>query len=191
MTKWALIKEETIFSDKTNDFCTTAKYILTAFDTLDEAYYMLESLCRSNDFNLEEKTFSGYKMSFKNEQRVYIREIEYPIEKAREKFWDDLTLLLFEYVKILKDIDKNRYKKLQEKVEIEDSFTIASYLVSSYKVLFQMHENAFSHFMEKDVFPYFRQIREKNKTLIPELLRLQNEYELIKEDNQNADTDNR
>lgn len=191
MTKWALVKEETIFSDKTNDFCTTAKYISAVFDTLDEAYNMLKSLCASNDLHLEERTLSGCKVSFKNEQRVYLREIEYPIEKAREKFWEDLTLLLFEYVKILKDIDKNRYKKLQEKVEIEDSFTIASYLVSSYKVLFQMHENAFSHFMEKDVFPYFRQIREKNKTLIPELLRLQNEYELIKEDNENADTDNR
>lgn len=191
MTKWMLAKEETIFSDKTNDFCTTAKYISTAFDTLDEAYNMLKSLCASNDLHLKEGTLSGCKMSFKNELRIYLREIEYPIEKAREKFWNDLTLSLFEYVKILKDIDENRYKELQEKVEIEDSFTMVSYLVSNCKVLFQTHENAFSHFMEKYVFPYFRQIREKNKTLIPELLRLQNEYELIKEDNENADTDNR
>ncbi len=191
MTKWMLAKEETIFSDKTNDFCTTAKYISTAFDTLDEAYNMLKSLCVSNDLHLKEGTLSGCKMSFKNELRIYLREIEYPIEKAREKFWNDLTLSLFEYVKILKDIDENRYKELQEKVEIEDSFTMVSYLVSNCKVLFQTHENAFSHFMEKYVFPYFRQIREKNKTLIPELLRLQNEYELIKEDNENADTDNR
>lgn len=191
MTKWMLAKEETIFSDKTNDFCTTAKYISTAFDTLDEAYNMLKSLCASNDLHLKEGTLSGCKMSFKNELRIYLREIEYPIEKAREKFWNDLTLSLFEYVKILNDIDENRYKELQEKVEIEDSFTMVSYLVSNCKVLFQTHENAFSHFMEKYVFPYFRQIREKNKTLIPELLRLQNEYELIKEDNENADTDNR
>lgn len=179
-TKWAIIKETETFPFGNEG--KRIKYILADFDTLDEAYEMLKSVGSTEGYIVDERTFSAYKTTYRNEYKMYIRQIDYPIEQAKEKLWQDITMEIFKLADIIKDVDEQQYNIWKERSAHKDSFSAAENIVEEIQDE-KDSAGALGSFIEKYVFHYFKDIREKNNRLIPNLLTLQNKCEfLYKED---------
>lgn len=184
-TKWVIIKETEIFPIGNDEYAEgkRIKYILADFDTLDEAYEMLKSVGSAEEYIVDERTFSAYKTTYRNERKMYIRQIDYPIEQAKEKLWQDITMEIFKFIDIIKDVDETQYNVWVERSAHKDSFSTAENIVEEIQDE-KDSAGALGSFVEKYVFSYFKDIREKDNRLIPKLLTLQNKCELLyKEEN--------
>ena len=179
-TKWVIIKEAEIFPTGNDEHAegTRIKYILADFDTLDEAYEMLKSVGSAEEYIVDERTFSAYKTTYRNERKMYIRQIDYPIKQAKEKLWQDITIEIFKFIDVIKGVDEQQYNIWIERSTHKDSFSAAEDMVEE----IQNEKDctrALGSFIEKYVLHYFKDIREENNGLIPKLLTLQNKCEFL------------
>lgn len=183
--KWVIIKETEIFPFGNDEYAEgkRIKYILADFDTLDEAYEILKSVSSTEGYIVDERTFSAYETTCMDERRMYIRQIDYPIEKAKKKLWQDITMEIFKFIDVIKDIDEQQYNIWKERSAHKDSFSAAENIVEEIQGE-KDSAGALGSFIEKYVFHYFKDIREENNRLIPKLLTLQNKCDfLYKEEN--------